>query len=243
MLALAKAQREARAGRRTLLLCYNQPLQDWLKAAVPASFSNDLVVLNYHSLVNRLCREAGVALWERREGSDQDFWEVQAAEALIEACDALGPEHKFDTVVVDEGQDFHELWWTSLEAVFRSPGADACYYVFYDPRQNLYVDQPCLPEELGRPYELPVNCRNMVRIAAHCAALAGYENRGLDGAPQGDEPTVVQAGTSKKPSARRNSSSCNSALPIGAAWRGPKSRSWCPRFRELSCRAVSAPFR
>lgn len=95
MPALAKAQREARAGRRTLLLCYNQPLQDWLKAAVPESFANELVVLNYHSLASRLCQEAGVPLWERRERNDQDFWDVQAAEALIEACDVLGPEHKF----------------------------------------------------------------------------------------------------------------------------------------------------
>ena len=195
MLALAKAQREARAGRRTLLLCYNQPLQDWLKAAVPESFANELVVLNYHSLASRLCQEAGVPLWERRERNDQDFWDVQAAEALIEACDVLGPEHKFDTVVVDEGQDFHELWWTSLEAVFRSPGGDACYYVFYDPKQNLFVDDPALPEELGSPYELPVNCRNTVRIAEHCASLAGYENRVIDGAPLGDQPAVVRART------------------------------------------------
>ena len=76
MLAPAKAQREARAGRRTLLPCYNQPLQDWLKAAVPALFGKDLVVLNYHSLVSRLCREAGVPLWERRDGNDQDFHEL-----------------------------------------------------------------------------------------------------------------------------------------------------------------------
>ena len=162
---------------------------------MPASFANELVVLNYHSLVSRLCREAGMRLWERREGNDQDFWDVQAAEALIEACDALGREHKFDTVVVDEGQDFHELWWTSLEAVFRRPGGDACYYVFYDPKQNLFVDDPALPEDLGRPYELPVNCRNTVRIAAHRATLAGYENRVLDGAPQGDQPTLVRART------------------------------------------------
>ena len=195
MLAPAKAQREARAGRRTLLLCYNQPLQDWLKAAVPESFADDLVVLNYHSLASRLCQEAGVPLWERRERNDQAFWDVQAAEALIEACDVLGPEHKFDTVVVDEGQDFHELWWTSLEAVFRSPGGDACYYVFYDPKQNLYVDDAALPEELGSPYELPVNCRNTVRIAEHCASLAGYENRVMDGAPLGDQPAVVRART------------------------------------------------
>ena len=87
MLALAKAQREARAGRRTLLLCYNQPLQDWLKAAVPESFANELVVLNYHSLASRLCQEAGVPLWERRplrhalreaRGSRRRAWRARA---------------------------------------------------------------------------------------------------------------------------------------------------------------------
>ncbi|MDE0105027.1 MAG: NERD domain-containing protein [Bryobacterales bacterium] len=197
MLALAKAQREARAGRRTLLLCYNRPLQDWLKAAVPESFATKLVVLNYHSLVNRLCMKAGVPLWERGDQKDRHFWDVQAAEALLDACDLLGPEHKFDTIVVDEGQDFREFWWTSLDAVFRSSGSKACYYVFYDPKQNLYVEDPALPPELGRPYELPVNCRNTVRIAAHCASLAGYENRFLDGAPLGEEPVVVQVRTTK----------------------------------------------
>ena len=104
----------------------------------------------------------------------------------------LGPEHKFDTVVVDEGQDFHGLWWTSLEAVFRSPGGDSCYYVFYDPKQNLFVDDPALPEELGRPFELPVNCRTTIRVAAHCATLAGYNSQVLDGAPLGDEPAVIR---------------------------------------------------
>ena len=55
------------------------------------------------------------------------------------------------------------------------------------------MDDPALPEQLGKPYELPVNCRNTVRIATHCAALAGYENRVLDGAPLGDEPAVIPA--------------------------------------------------
>ncbi len=86
--------------------------------------------------------------------NDQTFWNSVAPEALMQACDGLGPEHKFDAVVVDEGQDFRELWWTSLEAVFRDPDAKGCYYVFYDPRRNQYVDKPSLPAEFGAPYPL-----------------------------------------------------------------------------------------
>lgn len=194
ILALAKAQSLARDGVRTLLLCYNRPLKDWLREAVPASFGENLVIDTYHGLTYEFCKAAGVRLQEMGEIRDQKFWTETAPEALMQACDQLAAEHKFDALVVDEGQDFHELWWTSLDAVFRDPANKGCYYVFYDPKQNLYVEQPSLPGELGRPYELKENCRNTVRIAEHCAALVGYENHYREGAPVGDAPEIVHVG-------------------------------------------------
>ena len=149
----------------------------------------------YHGLADELCKVAGVPLWEMGNPKAQDFWTETAPEALMQACDLLGPEHKFDAVVVDEGQDFQDLWWTSLDSIFRNPDNKTCYYVFYDPKQNLYVEHPSLPGELGQPYELQENCRNTVRIAAHCASLAGYENKYRDGAPVGDEPEIVRMRT------------------------------------------------
>ncbi|WP_428101282.1 NERD domain-containing protein [Candidatus Rariloculus sp.] len=195
ILALAKAQAIAREGARTLFLCYNRPLKDWLRDAVPESFGDDLVIENYHGLTDALCKQAGVPLWEMGDTNTREFWNDLAPEALMQACDRLGPEHKFDAVVVDEGQDFHELWWASLEWVFRDPDDKACYYVFFDPNQNLYVEDPCLPEEFGQPYMLPENCRNTVRIAAHCASLLGDESRSKDGAPMGDDPEIVHVRT------------------------------------------------
>lgn len=47
ILALAKAQAIARDGARTLFLCYNRPLQDWLRNAVSESFGDSLVIKNY----------------------------------------------------------------------------------------------------------------------------------------------------------------------------------------------------
>ena len=195
ILALAKAQAIARAGARTLFLCYNRPLKDWLRNAVPESFGDSLVIENYHGLTDVLCKEAGVPLWEMGDTNSREFWNDLAPEALMQACELLGPAHKFDAVVVDEGQDFRELWWASLESVFRDPDDKGCYYVFYDPNQNLYVERSSLPPELGAPYELPENCRNTVRIAEHCASLVGQETRSRDGAPVGDEPEVVRVRT------------------------------------------------
>ena len=195
ILALAKAQAIARAGARTLFLCYNRPLKDWLRNAVSESHGDSLVIENYHGIADTLCRQAGVPLWEMGDTGDKAFWTDVASEALMQACERLGPEHKFDALVVDEGQDFHELWWAGLESVFRDPDDKVCYYVFYDPNQNLYVERPYLPPELGEPYELPENCRNTVRIAEHCASLVGQATRSRDGAPVGDEPEVVRVRT------------------------------------------------
>ena len=192
ILALAKAQAIAREGFRTLFLCYNRPLKDWLQDAVPESFREKLVIDTYHGLTYDLCKSAEVPLREMGDPRTGEFWKDVAPEALMQACDLLGPEHKFDAIVVDEGQDFFDLWWTSLDSLFRDPLNKVCYYVFYDPKQNLFVERPSLPGELGRPYELPENCRNTVRIAEHCASLVGYENKYRDGAPIGDEPEVLR---------------------------------------------------
>ena len=57
------------------------------------------------------------------------------------------------------------------------------------------MDHPSLPDELGPPYPLSTNCRNTVRIAAHCASLVGHDNQTRDDAPQGEEPEVVSVAT------------------------------------------------
>ena len=193
ILALAKAQESARNGIKTLFLCYNRPLKEWLKQAVPDDPEENLVITNYHGLVDDFCRKANMSIFENADTEDEDFWNNQAPEHLISACEVLGKEHKFDSIIVDEGQDFRELWWTSLEDVFCSPDEKFCFYVFFDPNQNIYLENPVIPKEFGKPFELPVNCRNTVKIAEHCSALIGCESTARTGAPMGDEPEYMQA--------------------------------------------------
>ena len=193
ILALAKAQESARKGLRTLFLCYNRPLKDWILQALPDSSGDGLVIDTYHGLVSDLCKYAKVPFRAIDEDGDADFWRDLAPEKLIEACSLLGNAQKFDAVIVDEGQDFHDLWWTSLEDVFRNPSQKACYYVFFDPNQNLYVQSPSIPGELGPPFQLPVNCRNTVRIAEHCANLVKQTHKVKEGAPIGDHPELLSA--------------------------------------------------
>ncbi len=195
ILALAKAQESARKGLRTLFLCYNRPLKDWVLQALPERSGDELVIDTYHGLVADFCRLAKVSFRAVEGEGDADFWRDLAPEKLIEACAVLSDGFKFDAIIVDEGQDFHDLWWTSLEDAFRNPSNKACYYVFFDPNQNLYVQSPSIPGELGAPFQLPVNCRNTVRIAEHCAKLVNQTNKVKDGAPIGDSPEFLTAPT------------------------------------------------
>lgn len=208
ILALAKAQETARRGLRTLFLCYNRPLKEWLEQASPESLAEHLVIDTFHGLAADWCKKASVR-WPG--GGDDVFWSDGAPDLLMQACDLIDSAHKFDVVIVDEGQDFHELWWTAIDGVFRDPADKACYYVFCDPKQNIYVDNPGLPAELGEPFNLPRNCRNTLRIAEHCAKLVDVHNEVRDGAPMGDEPEFLKARTTAE------------AFEIA----GKKVREWC----------------
>lgn len=211
LLALAKAQACAKQGMRTLLVCYNTELQVWLEQAIPDYLTENLVVKTFHSLVSDLCKQANVEFhYNQRRNDDLNTWRDIAPMKLIEACELLGHEAKFDAVIVDEGQDFQNLWWTALDAVFRNEKDKGCYYVFYDPKQNIFVESPA-PPELGQPFRLPVNCRNTKRIAEHCSKLVGALAQVREGAPIGDEIEVLKATNLKE------------AIRMA----GKKVRAWC----------------
>tara|TARA_Y100001968_G_C19214656_1_gene646544 strand:- start:45 stop:842 length:798 start_codon:yes stop_codon:yes gene_type:complete len=147
----------------------------------------------YHGLVPDLTHKASVRYRPSDHGDDPLFWQETAPTALVDATDILGPDEKFDAVVVDEGQDFFELWWTSLEGIFLEPDNKECYYVFFDPKQNIYVEKPSIPDELGPPFDLKKNCRNTKLIAEHCAGLIDQEVETQHYAPTGDRPEIIQA--------------------------------------------------
>ena len=65
------------------------------------------------------------------------------------------------------------------------------YFVFYDPRQNLYVDQRGSVPALGEPFILPTNCRNTRSIAKKCSEILQVDIPTRNDAPEGSEPDVV----------------------------------------------------
>lgn len=154
LVALEKAMRLHRAGLRTLLLCHNPHLAADLRAMAAGG---GVEVRDFESWVRDL---SGASV------THDDAWTLyhEPTDAELSAAfDGLtGPLHRYDAVVVDEGQDFRDTWWTVVEAALRSP-PHGILYVFLDDHQALLPHRDG-PPIVASPYTLSQNVRNAGRI-------------------------------------------------------------------------------
>jgi hypothetical protein len=123
-LAMAAYRDTIEAGRRPLYVCYNRPLADHVARIAPPGGE----VLTYHQLGDRVARARGEL---------PDFAQPGAFARLEAALDACMPSdgERFDTLIVDEGQDFREGWAANLLRWLRPDGRA---WWLEDPMQNLY---------------------------------------------------------------------------------------------------------
>jgi hypothetical protein len=158
MIARHQHDRAIRAGRRALLVCFNRPLAERLRAAVsPGGHVN-----TWYGLCAAFLEERGHRLDFAAMATDRSFWD--RVHDLVVA-EAVPDRWRFDTLIVDEGQDFEPLWVEMLE-LFRRPDADVLW--LEDPYQNLR-DQP--PAQLGGfvGFSARVNYRSPRSIARFMA--------------------------------------------------------------------------
>lgn len=202
LLAFEQASRFAHRGLKTLLVCYNRALARWLRSRLDEKGAEFVDVYHFHGLCYGMCREAGLD-FNPPDDDRQTFFREIAPDKLLDAIAIIGT--RYDAVVVDEGQDFYPEWWPPLE-FFCHRQEHAPFYLFYDPAQNLFVDEPEFPD-LGRPFPLTTNCRNTRRIAEFCGAIHEAEIRTHRSAPDGTEVRIQAC-----PDAARQVSACDALV-------------------------------
>ena len=176
LIAAEKAIRLARAGLPTLFLCHSPLLADFVRnltrssGATVASFKEWI-----HDLIGAEPDHPSVA-WNNYDEPDDATMEKAFDQILSR------PVH-YEAVIIDEGQDFRNEWWTLIEATH--PNAQGVLYIFHDDRQSL------LPHRTTYPIDEPIldlsrNCRNAGRI---------YELiKHFDNAAPAAEATLAQQG-------------------------------------------------
>ncbi|MFP3714712.1 NERD domain-containing protein [Puerhibacterium sp. TATVAM-FAB25] len=182
-LALEQARRRARAGDRVGLLCYSRGLGHYLQRVVSGWPPKDRPA--YVGLFHDLAVAWGApeppagATMEARSA----YYETDLPEALGHLGEQRPPADLFDSVVVDEAQDFGEVWWPALTRCLRDPD-DGGLFVFMDDDQALFPRDGRPPIALP-PFVLEENLRSTRQIAQTFGALTAtrVQPRGLDGAP------------------------------------------------------------
>jgi len=155
VLALKKTRELALDGKKVLLVCYNIPLGQQLKKSTK-DIKGNITATNYHKFCFNKLNKSGIDLAFRPE--DTQFWEEEVPECL----DKLLDEHplEYDAIIVDEGQDFKDFYWLTIDKMLAPEGY---LYIFYDPDQNLYGSDLQFPID-DKPFSLTTNCRNTRQI-------------------------------------------------------------------------------
>ncbi len=114
-------------GRRPLFVCFNRPLAERVKRATGTGG----YVNTFHGLCASFLEERGHEIDYSQMSSDPIFW-LRIQERVV---DETKPDNwLFDTLVVDEGQDFEPIWYDILQSFLRD---DADILWLQDPEQNI----------------------------------------------------------------------------------------------------------
>jgi hypothetical protein len=188
VLAIERARRLAADGLSVLLVCYNELLGKRLGEEL--ADERRVRACTFHALCLGEAAQARLPIPAER---DERWWEEGAPELLIEAAALEGTT--FDAIIVDEGQDFCQLWFESLRLLAQG-AQDAPFYVFADWHQQLYRRSWEAPADWTR-LELDINCRSTLPIAARVAGIFGEApaSKGAEGpAPRFYEIDVAREG-------------------------------------------------
>lgn len=83
-------------------------------------------------------------------------------DAATDMISELGLKHKYDTILVDEGQDFRESWWQLVDEAMLS-AEHGILRIFHDDNQSLLPQRAKYPLAEA-PFPLSKNCRNAGKV-------------------------------------------------------------------------------
>lgn len=179
-LALKAAENAIREGKRVALLCYSKGLATWLQRHIeefqrhvtptPGGFVGTFHALGIHW---------GARDMDSQRLSPQD-WEVSLPQEMARYV-RQPTAKKFDTIIVDEAQDFGAVWWETAELALTDPD-NGRLIICSDIGQRVFP-RGTVPNAGFAYLRLDENLRNSRQIAAACADFEELPTtpRGPDG--------------------------------------------------------------
>ena len=167
-------------GQRVALVCYSHGLASYLERITATWPRNHqpAYVGEFHDLGKKWGAPAGPDESLRNDQTVQ-FWEHDLPLQMADLAAELEPGHRFDSIVVDEAQDFADAWWDPLLAALKDDETGGIY-VFSDEGQRVFNRHGSPPVPLV-PLILDHNLRNTRQIANAFQPLVDHPMRFLGG--------------------------------------------------------------
>ena len=168
-LVLNWANRALSAGKRVLITCYNEPLADYL--ALQFSEEQNIVVSAYLKIPEAV---EGFPALPVPNPLPRDWWDTAPLAHIKKYASQLS--NQFDTIIVDETQDFNGEWINSLIELHDPEGSQSLLMVG-DWQQNIYQRDGKEAVDALAPTEaeLVLNCRNSHEIGNLLYNLGGAQ--------------------------------------------------------------------
>lgn len=161
-------ERALENGKHPLMLCFNRPLREKLNAVV----SDGGVVQTWNGFCGRYLEDCGAPPVYPR-GFDQDFWAKTMDRVRERALlnERLDEGWRFDTLIIDEAQDFDPEWIEILK-LFLDDDSDILW--LEDPNQNIRRTERPLEKGFAG-FRADENYRSPRHIAHYIRKALSYE--------------------------------------------------------------------
>ena len=104
--------------------------------------------------------------------------------------------NQYDAIVIDEGQDFMELWLKTLQEML-DEDEGGHFYIFSDEDQNIFNRTNNLKNSHFAKFSLRQNIRNTEQISNKVRNIFGHEKSLLEGI-DGIEPIFYETANDDK---------------------------------------------
>lgn len=192
LIAIEHAKRRENKGDKVLILFYNRGICNSVRYSLGRETS--ISCYNFDSLAKDLIAKEDPEWWGSQKTKDDFFWENTLPIRFFEL--ELCESNKYDTIIVDEGQDFKAEWFENLLELLKNPKTGR-FCVFYDENQNIFGrwnDIPWGQEGVSRKI-LTKNCRNSKRIHAQLEKLIPGSSSIADICPVGEDIVIKKSST------------------------------------------------
>lgn len=149
-IAIKKANRDYLLGGKVLFTCCSEHVADFARGILPSQVD----CLSYEQLVKIIAEDKYDTLPKNENGYSNCF----------DLIDSSNTVPKYDTIVVDEAQDFDLSMGMTIRCLMKSE-TESSLYVFYDKNQNLFLQD--FEDSFGitsQPFVLRYNIRNTAQI-------------------------------------------------------------------------------